>query len=68
MTLAENNNMQKLTQSQLNKKYKDKYIEVTRHFDYASGTAMFTVHKVSSVIRENMSLGQDIGTPLAYTR
>lgn len=56
------------TQSQINKKYKDQYIQVTRHFDYSSGEARFTVHKVSSVIKENMSLGKDIGTPLAYTR
>lgn len=58
----------KLTQSQVNKKYKGKYIEVTRHFDYSLGEPSFTVHKVSKTIKENMSLGEDIGTPLAYTR
>lgn len=61
-------NMQKLTMSQVNKKYKGKYVEVTRHFDYIAGEPTFTVHKVSSTIKENMSLGEDIGTPLAYTR
>ena len=54
--------------SQVNKKYKGKYVEVTRHFDYIAGEPTFTVHKVSSTIKENMSLGEDIGTPLAYTR
>ena len=57
-----------LTQSQIQKKYKGKYIEITRHFDYPTGNVMFEVHKTSNVIRENMTLGEDVGTPLAYTR
>ena len=60
--------MQKLTLSQVQNKYHGKYIEVTRHFDYGAGGVTFTVHKASKVIKENMTLGQDLGTNLAYTR
>ena len=59
---------QYLTLAQVQKKYKDKYVEVTRHLDYSAGDVTFTIHKVSSVIRENMTLGQDLGTSLAHTR
>lgn len=58
----------KLTCEQVQKKYKDKYIEVSYTMDYEKGCNMYTVHKVSNVIKENMTLGKDVGTLLAYRR
>lgn len=58
----------KLTCEQVQKKYKNKYILVSYSYDYTEGCNMYTVHEVSSTIKENMTLGQDVGTLLAYTR
>ena len=58
----------KLTQQQVNKKYHNVYVDVYRSFDYASGETRFEIRKTSKVIKENMTLGQDVGTSLAYTR
>ncbi len=56
------------TIEQLNKKYHGIYVSITRHFDYASGDVRFEVHKTSKTIRENMTLGEDVGTQMAYRR
>lgn len=53
----------KYTAEQINKKYKGKYIEIYR--DY---TGLYEVRKVSSTIRENTTLGEDVGTPMEYGR
>jgi len=58
----------KYTLEQIQKKYKDKYIEIYRFRDYEKDCSMYEVRKVSSIIRENMTLGQDVGTDLAYRR
>lgn len=58
----------KLTLEQVQKKYKNKYILVSYSYDYSEGCNMYIVHKVSNVIKENMTLGQDVGTLLAYRR
>lgn len=61
--------MQKLfTQEQIQKKYKGKYVEVYRTLDWKTGEAMFEIRKVSKFIRENMTLGEDVGTSMAYRR
>jgi hypothetical protein len=60
--------MKPLTQQQVNKKYKGKYIEVLSTYDYSEQRNMYEVLKVSSTIRENMTLGEDVGTSLAYCR
>lgn len=61
-------NKKLLTLEQIQKKYKDVYIEVKRILDYTSGDVMFEVYKTSKTIRENMTLGQDVGTSNAYRR
>ena len=60
--------MKKLTQEQVNRKYRDVYVDVYRTLDYTSGDVRFEVRRSSKIIRENMTLGQDVGTELAYTR
>jgi hypothetical protein len=60
--------MQPLTKQQVNKKYKGKYIEILSTYDYSLGINLYEVIKVSSVIRENMTLGEDVGTSLEYCR
>lgn len=57
-----------LTQEQIQKKYKDIYIDVYRFHDWESGELRFKVRGKSKVIKENMSLGQDVGTSMAYRR
>lgn len=57
-----------LTLEEVNKKYKDIYVDVYRTLDYQSGEARFEIRKTSKVIRENMTLGQDVGTENAYRR
>ena len=57
-----------LTLKEVQTKYKDIYICVNRVLDYDSGGLRFIVTNRSRTIKENMSLGQDIGTEIAYTR
>ena len=56
------------TLEQLQKKFKDVYVDVYRKFDWSTNELVFEVRKTSKVIKENMTLGQDVGTELAYTR
>ena len=53
---------------ELQKKFENIYIDVYRFLDWKSGEARFEVRRTSKTIAENMTLGQDVGTPLAYTR
>ena len=57
-----------LTKEQINKKYKGKYIEFYQTFDYSKDIWLYEVRKTSSTIRENMTLGEDVGTSLEYCR
>lgn len=60
--------MAQLTKQQVNKKYKGRYVEVLSTYDYSLSVDFYEVIKVSKTIRENMTLGEDVGTPLMYTR
>jgi hypothetical protein len=60
--------MKVLTKEQVNKKYRGKYVELLSTYDYSLGVTMYEVIKVSSTIRENMTLGEDVGTSLEYCR
>jgi hypothetical protein len=57
-----------LTKQQVNKKYKGKYIEILSTYDYSKRIYMYEVINVSSTIKENMTLGEDVGTDLEYCR
>lgn len=59
----------KLTKSQVNKKYKGKYISFTKTYDYANKQWLYEVNeKTFKEIRENTTLGEDVGTNLEYSR
>ena len=57
-----------MAKQQVNKKYRGKYVEILSTYDYSLGIELYEVIKVSSTIRENMCLGEDVGTSLAYCR
>jgi len=58
----------KLTQKQIAKKYKGRYIEVGQTYDYAEGCWMYEVRKSYKDIHENTTLAEDLGTPMEYRR
>ena len=56
------------TLEEVQKKFKDKYVDVYRKLDYSTGEVRFEIRKVYKEIHENTTLGQDVGTELAYRR
>jgi len=60
--------MKTLTQAQVNKKYKDKYVDFYGTYDYTKKQKMYEIRKVYSEIHENTTLGQDVGTAWEYMR
>ena len=58
----------KLSQKQVNKKYKGKYIDVSKQYDHENDCYMYEVRKTYREIHENTTLGEDVGTELAYRR
>lgn len=60
--------MKKYTAEQIQKKYEGVYVEVLDSYDYSTKQRSYEVLKTSKTIRENMTLGKDIGTSLAYCR
>ena len=57
-----------LTIDQVQKKYKGKYVMINRILDWESGDVRIEVLKTSNIMRENMCLGEDVGTNMAYRR
>ena len=62
------NNMAYLTKEQVNKKYKGKYIEIYKDYDYKTHQIMYEVRKVHRKVWENTTLGEDVGTDMEYRR
>lgn len=58
----------KLTKEEVNKKYRDRYITITKSYDYQNQCWMYEVGKTFREIHENTTLGQDVGTSLEYMR
>ena len=58
----------KLTKEQVNKKYKDIYVDIYRTYDYTNQQDKYEIRKTSKTIKENMTLGQDVGTELECRR
>lgn len=56
------------TAKQINKKYNNVYINVSKTYDYTNQVWLYTVNKTSKVIKENMTLGQDLETNNEYRR
>lgn len=57
-----------LTKEQVNKKYKGKYIEIYKTYDYTNQRWMYEVRKVHRKVWENTTLGEDVGTDMEYRR
>ena len=60
--------MAQLTKKQVNSKYKGKYVEIVSTYDYSKQATLYEVVKTSKTIRENMTLGEDVGTSMEYCR
>ena len=62
--------VKKMTAKEINKKYKGIYVEVYQlpMWDNKNGETLYEVRKKSKVIRENTTLGEDVGTAFEYTR
>ena len=60
--------MKKLTQAQIAKKYENTYVEVLDSYCYQTRQYLYEVVKTSKTIRENMTMGKDLGTDLEYCR
>jgi len=57
-----------MTQEQVNKKYKGKYIDIGKTYDDESHCWKYEIRKVFSTIHENTTLGEDVGTDMEYYR
>ena len=57
-----------LTKDQVNKKYKNVYVEIRETYDWDKRITLYDIIRTSRTIRENTTLGQDVGTALEYTR
>jgi len=58
----------KMNKNEVNKKYCGKYVEITKSYDHIKKCHEYIVLKSYSEIRENTTLGEDIGTPMEYCR
>lgn len=58
----------KYTKEQINKKYKGRYIEIYKTFDYTNKQWLYEVGKTFKDIHENTTLGEDVGTEMEYMR
>ena len=57
-----------LTKEQVNKRYRGRYIEVYSTYDYTNQCKMYRIIRTFGKIHENTTLGEDVGTALAYRR
>ena len=58
----------KMSKAEVNKKYCGKYIEITKSYDHIKKCYQYIVLKSYGKIRENTTLGEDVGTPMEYCR
>jgi hypothetical protein len=58
----------KMNKDEVNKKYCGKYVEITKSYDHIKKCHEYIVLKSYSEIRENTTLGEDVGTPMEYCR
>lgn len=57
-----------LTQQQVNKKYRWKYVDIYKTYDYTTQQYLYEVRKSYKKIRENTTLWEDVGTSMEYCR
>ena len=58
----------KMSKDEVNKKYCGKYVEITKSYDHIKKCYQYIVLKSYGKIRENTTLGEDVGTPMEYCR
>jgi hypothetical protein len=58
----------KMSKDEVNKKYRGKYVEIAKSYDHIKKCYKYIVLKSYSKIRENTTLGEDVGTPMEYCR
>jgi hypothetical protein len=58
----------KMSKDEVNKKYRGKYVEIARSYDYIKKCYQYIVLKSYGEIRENTTLGEDVGTSMEYCR
>jgi len=58
----------RLTAKEINKKYKDKYVEIYQTYNYDTKQTEYEVRRVYDTIHENATLVQDVGTDMEYWR
>ena len=58
----------KMSKAEVNKKYCGKYVEITKSYDHIKKCYQYNVLKSYGKIRENTTLGEDVGTPMEYCR
>lgn len=56
------------TKEQINKKFKGLYISFISRFDYQKGYRVYENIKSYNSIRENTTLGEDVGNSKEFTR
>lgn len=57
-----------MTQAQVNKKYKGRYVDFSKRYDYEKKCWVYEVHRTYGTIHENTTLGEDVGTNMEYRR
>ena len=57
-----------MSKEEVNKKYCGKYVEITKSYNHIKERNEYVVLKAYSKIRENTTLGEDVGTPMEYCR
>lgn len=57
-----------LTKEQVNRKYRGYYVEIDQRYDYQQKKWFYTVLKKHKTIKENTTLGEDVGTDMEYCR
>jgi hypothetical protein len=58
----------KMSKNEVNKKYRGKYVEIEKSYDHIKKCYEYIVLKSYNKIRENTTLGEDVGTPMEYCR
>ena len=59
---------QLLTKSQVNSRYKGRYIEFYQTYNYQKQCNMYEIRNTFDEIHENTTLGEDVGTRFEYRR
>ena len=57
-----------MKKNEVNKKYRGKYVEIKKSYDHIQKCYEYIVLKSYNKIRENTTLGEDVGTPWEYCR